>query len=57
MFSFLAICLLTFVATFLPDYEDVIAALMLGAHCFSAACFAVVSFHDLIFGVLDDHCL
>ena len=57
MFSFLAICLLTFVATFLPDYEDVIAALMLGAHCFSAACFAVVSFHDLIFGVLADHCL
>ena len=50
MFSFLAICLLTFVATFLPDYEDVIAALMLGAHCFSAACFAVVSFQT--FGCL-----
>ena len=44
MFSFLAICLLTFIATFLPDHEDFIAVLMLGAHCFSAACFAVVSF-------------
>ena len=44
MFSFLAICLLTFVAAFLPGHEDAIATLMLGAHCFSAACFAVVSF-------------
>ena len=53
MFSFLAICLLTFVAAFLPDHEDFIAVIMLGAHCFSAACFAVVSFfHDLIFGCL-----
>ena len=44
MFSFLAICLLTFIAAFLPGHEDAIATLMLGAHCFSAACFAVVSF-------------
>jgi len=42
IFSFLAIFIATFIASFLAGHEDAIAVLMLGAHMFSAACFATV---------------